>query len=166
MTSLFRYLLALGLICLSLDWTVAHAEDPHDISQDVIDFFDTVGMVEPDIAADTIDLPESVTSVREIVEATAMVDEQRLQSALTGLQNSSFSTTERGATILEFGQALATALQAEAGESGTDPLSETLEGFLGEIGMAAPEDVARFRDAWEAAYLATPHGAPVRLADV
>lgn len=42
---------------------------------------------------------------------------------------------------------------------------ETLEGFLAEIGMAAPADVAALRDAWEAAYLSTPHGAPVTLAD-
>ncbi|MFK7837244.1 MAG: nitrile hydratase accessory protein [Sulfitobacter sp.] len=42
---------------------------------------------------------------------------------------------------------------------------ETLEGFLAEIGMAAPADVAALRDAWEAAYLATPHGEPVRLAE-
>jgi nitrile hydratase accessory protein len=42
---------------------------------------------------------------------------------------------------------------------------ETLEGFLDETGMAAPSDLAVLRDAWEAAYLSTPHGAPVKLAD-
>ncbi len=42
---------------------------------------------------------------------------------------------------------------------------ETLEGFLVEIGMAAPADVLALRDAWEAAYLSTPHGDPVKLAD-
>ncbi|MBM1634158.1 nitrile hydratase accessory protein [Sulfitobacter mediterraneus] len=42
---------------------------------------------------------------------------------------------------------------------------ETLEGYLAEIGMAAPADVADLRNAWEAAYLSTPHGAPVHLAD-
>ncbi len=42
---------------------------------------------------------------------------------------------------------------------------ETLESFLAEIGMAAPADVADLRTAWEAAYLSTPHGAPVHLAD-
>lgn len=42
---------------------------------------------------------------------------------------------------------------------------ETLESFLDEIGMAAPADVAALREAWEAAYLSTPHGAPVKLAD-
>lgn len=40
---------------------------------------------------------------------------------------------------------------------------ETLEGFLAEIGMAEARDVATLRDAWEAAYLRTPHGDPVRL---
>ena len=40
---------------------------------------------------------------------------------------------------------------------------ETLEGYLDEIGMAEPGDVAALRDAWEAAYLATPHGQPVHL---
>ena len=42
---------------------------------------------------------------------------------------------------------------------------ETLEGYLAEIGMAAPADVADLRNAWEAAYLSTPHGAPVHLAE-
>jgi nitrile hydratase accessory protein len=42
---------------------------------------------------------------------------------------------------------------------------ETLEGYLAEIGMAAPADVADLRNAWEAAYLSTPHGSPVHLAD-
>jgi nitrile hydratase accessory protein len=40
---------------------------------------------------------------------------------------------------------------------------ETLEGILAEIGQAAPPEVERLRDAWEHAYLSTPHGAPVHL---
>ncbi len=40
---------------------------------------------------------------------------------------------------------------------------ETLESFLDEVGMAAHADVAALRDAWEEAYLSTPHGAPVKL---
>ncbi|KIN64446.1 NHase beta domain containing protein [Sulfitobacter noctilucicola] len=43
---------------------------------------------------------------------------------------------------------------------------ETLEGFLAETGMAEQDQVAALRDAWESAYLSTPHGAPVKLADV
>lgn len=40
---------------------------------------------------------------------------------------------------------------------------EALEGLLAARGLAAPDQVAALRDAWEAAYLATPHGQPVRL---
>lgn len=40
---------------------------------------------------------------------------------------------------------------------------ETLEGLLAEKGLAAPGKVEEMRAAWEAAYLATPHGDPVRL---
>ncbi|TNF60499.1 MAG: nitrile hydratase accessory protein [Rhodobacteraceae bacterium] len=40
---------------------------------------------------------------------------------------------------------------------------ETLEGMLARDGGAAPEEVAAMRDAWEDAYLTTPHGAPVHL---
>ena len=40
---------------------------------------------------------------------------------------------------------------------------ETLEGFLAELSIASPEEVEVLRAAWEAAYLETPHGAPVRL---
>ncbi len=42
---------------------------------------------------------------------------------------------------------------------------ETLETLLAETGRAAPEDVDRIRAEWEAAYLSTPHGQPVRLQD-
>tara|TARA_R110002049_G_scaffold23781_7_gene84801 strand:+ start:3580 stop:3909 length:330 start_codon:yes stop_codon:yes gene_type:complete len=41
---------------------------------------------------------------------------------------------------------------------------ETLETLLAEREIAAPGEVASLRAAWEAAYLATPHGAPVKLA--
>jgi nitrile hydratase accessory protein len=40
---------------------------------------------------------------------------------------------------------------------------ETLEAYLAETGAALPDDVASMRDAWEQAYLSTPHGAPVSL---
>lgn len=40
---------------------------------------------------------------------------------------------------------------------------ETLESFLADTALADPAEVARLRDAWEAAYLSTPHGAPVHL---
>ena len=42
---------------------------------------------------------------------------------------------------------------------------ETLEALLAEDGAAEPGEVARLRAAWEAAYLRTPHGAPVHLDD-
>ncbi|KUJ85625.1 nitrile hydratase [Ruegeria marisrubri] len=40
---------------------------------------------------------------------------------------------------------------------------ETLEEILVSGGTAEPAEVAAMRDAWEAAYLTTPHGEPVRL---
>lgn len=40
---------------------------------------------------------------------------------------------------------------------------ETLETLLAELSHAAPADVERMRNEWEAAYLRTPHGHPVRL---
>ncbi|MGJ8547011.1 MAG: nitrile hydratase accessory protein [Sulfitobacter sp.] len=40
---------------------------------------------------------------------------------------------------------------------------ETLESFLAELGIAQAGDLAALKSRWEAAYLATPHGAPVRL---
>ncbi len=40
---------------------------------------------------------------------------------------------------------------------------ETLETLLAEMEKAAPDEVNSIRDAWERAYLSTPHGAPVRL---
>ncbi|WP_155151493.1 nitrile hydratase accessory protein [Roseibium sp. RKSG952] len=43
---------------------------------------------------------------------------------------------------------------------------ETLESLLAEHGEAAPADVDTMKNAWEDAYLTTPHGQPVRLAPV
>lgn len=40
---------------------------------------------------------------------------------------------------------------------------ETLEGFLAQTDIAAPDQVDGLRRAWEAAYLRTPHGEPVVL---
>ncbi len=40
---------------------------------------------------------------------------------------------------------------------------ETLEALLAENGTASPQEARQFRDAWENAYLSTPHGTPVRL---
>jgi nitrile hydratase accessory protein len=42
---------------------------------------------------------------------------------------------------------------------------ETLEAVLAETGAAPPDERADTRDAWERAYLSTPHGAPVHLPD-
>lgn len=41
---------------------------------------------------------------------------------------------------------------------------EALEALLRDLGLAGAEEVAQLKSAWEAAYLATPHGQPVRLA--
>ena len=38
-----------------------------------------------------------------------------------------------------------------------------LEDMLADLSVARPADVETARAAWEAAYLSTPHGAPVRL---
>lgn len=42
---------------------------------------------------------------------------------------------------------------------------ETLEALLAEQGDAGAEDIQTLRNAWEDAYMTTPHGAPVRLAE-
>lgn len=40
---------------------------------------------------------------------------------------------------------------------------ETLEALLDRAGLARRDEAARMRERWQAAYLATPHGRPVRL---
>ena len=39
----------------------------------------------------------------------------------------------------------------------------TIERFLGEKGLAEAEEITKLKAAWEAAYLATPHGEQVRF---
>ncbi|WP_170330930.1 nitrile hydratase accessory protein [Ruegeria arenilitoris] len=40
---------------------------------------------------------------------------------------------------------------------------ETLELLLNDLGAAIPAEVIQYRNAWEEAYLTTPHGQPVHL---
>lgn len=40
---------------------------------------------------------------------------------------------------------------------------ETLEALLAQDGLASSQDVQALRDAWEIAYLDTPHGTPVTI---
>lgn len=70
--------------------------------------------------------------------------------------------TERfGATLKRHG--LARSL--DGGEDYFNAWLETLEAFLREKGLAEAGAMRDMRAAWEAAYLSTPHGAPVTLAE-
>lgn len=69
-------------------------------------------------------------------------------------------TVRFGATLARHGQTRS----LDGGEDYFNAWLETLEALLGELGHAAPEEITRLRNAWRAAYLATPHGHPVRLA--
>lgn len=42
---------------------------------------------------------------------------------------------------------------------------ETLEHFLASMELAGTQDVAEMKEAWEKAYLSTPHGMPVKLTE-
>ena len=53
--------------------------------------------------------------------------------------------------------------ELDGGEDYFNAWLETLETLLADAGQAAPDQVEQVRAAWEAAYLATPHGEPVRL---
>lgn len=67
-----------------------------------------------------------------------------------------------------FGATLARHGQSHELDGGSDYFSawlEALESLLARLGDAEPDRVEHLRDAWEAAYLATPHGKPVRLPD-
>jgi nitrile hydratase accessory protein len=55
--------------------------------------------------------------------------------------------------------------ELNGGEDYFNAWLETLEQLLVARDLAAPGDLARLKAAWRAAYLATPHGAPVKLAE-
>ncbi len=55
------------------------------------------------------------------------------------------------------------AKELDGGEDYFNAWLETLEALLVEKGMAEASMLRDLRAAWEAAYLATPHGQPVRL---
>ena len=69
--------------------------------------------------------------------------------------------TERfGATLAANGLAR----ELDGGEDYFNAWLETLETLLADSGAADPKDAANMKQAWEQAYLNTPHGQPVRLA--
>ena len=51
----------------------------------------------------------------------------------------------------------------DGGEDYFNAWLETLERLLGDLGQTNPDQIEQMRKAWEAAYLATPHGEVVRL---
>lgn len=53
--------------------------------------------------------------------------------------------------------------QLDGGDDYFNAWLDTLETLLADLGAAAPAEVEQLRDAWEAAYLSTPHGDPVHL---
>ncbi|MGR3758592.1 nitrile hydratase accessory protein [Roseobacteraceae bacterium NS-SX3] len=55
--------------------------------------------------------------------------------------------------------------ELDGGEDYFNAWLETLEAFLDETGAAPRGEASEMRARWEAAYLGTPHGAPVRLPD-
>ena len=65
-----------------------------------------------------------------------------------------------GATLARHGQSRA----LNGGEDYWAAWLETLEALLADMGHTTPAQVEELRAAWERAYLATPHGAPVHLA--
>lgn len=66
-----------------------------------------------------------------------------------------------GATLARHGRAR----DLDGGEDYFACWLETLETMLADLGQAPREEVEALRAAWERAYLSTPHGAPVALAD-
>jgi len=64
-----------------------------------------------------------------------------------------------GATLARHGLAR----ELDGGDDYFNAWLETLEALLAEDGAADRAEAARIRDAWAAAYLATPHGQPVKL---
>ncbi|MEJ1995552.1 MAG: nitrile hydratase accessory protein [Limibacillus sp.] len=65
-----------------------------------------------------------------------------------------------------FGEELKRASEAGAPKDGSayyDVWLTALERLLSERGLAAAADLAALKQAWEEAYLATPHGQPVKL---
>jgi nitrile hydratase accessory protein len=70
-------------------------------------------------------------------------------------------TETLGATLARHGQSR----ELDSGSDYFVAWLEALESLLARLGDAEPDRVEDLRDAWEAAYLATPHGKPVKLPD-
>lgn len=66
-----------------------------------------------------------------------------------------------GATLARHGLAR----ELDGGDDYFNAWLETLETLLADLEQTDPAEVERIRAAWEHAYLSTPHGAPVRLAE-
>jgi nitrile hydratase accessory protein len=66
-----------------------------------------------------------------------------------------------GATLARHGAAR----DLDGGEDYFAAWLETLEAMLARLGLADAAQIGAMRDQWEAAYLSTPHGQPVHLAE-
>ncbi|MFK7764704.1 MAG: nitrile hydratase accessory protein [Roseobacter sp.] len=66
-----------------------------------------------------------------------------------------------GATLKRHG----VSRELDGGDDYFNAWLETLEQFLVQGGVAASTDLATLKTAWSEAYLSTPHGAPVHLAE-
>jgi len=67
--------------------------------------------------------------------------------------------TRFGATLKRNG----TMAELNGGDDYFSAWLDTLEALLRDLGTAEATEIASLAEAWRAAYLSTPHGAPVRL---
>jgi nitrile hydratase accessory protein len=83
--------------------------------------------------------------------------------ALTLHERGLFSWTEWAATLAEEITRAQAAGDADTGETYYRHWLATLERLVAEKGVASPEMLTRYRDAWDHAADRTPHGSPIEL---
>jgi nitrile hydratase accessory protein len=83
--------------------------------------------------------------------------------ALTLHERGLFSWTEWAATLAEEILRAQGAGDADTGETYYRHWLATLERLVAEKGVASPDTLTRYRDAWDHAADRTPHGSPIEL---
>jgi nitrile hydratase accessory protein len=83
--------------------------------------------------------------------------------ALTLHERGLFSWTEWAATLADEITRAQAAGDADTGETYYRHWLATLERLVAEKGVASPDTLTRYRDAWDHAADRTPHGSPIEL---
>ncbi|MEL6686095.1 MAG: hypothetical protein AAFP97_00565, partial [Pseudomonadota bacterium] len=138
MTQLFRYLLAFGLTWLLLGGIFSYAQHSDDtdfdVSQAIVEFFETPQPEAQLNPSELTELPYSVTYIRDVAEAAFSRDVERLLQTVQATDADAFIDAIEYDERSSFAEAILTAMKHDQKAGGNLKLISILEGYLDDEG--------------------------------